>query len=255
MCEPGDAVDRIFPAKARRWGGDLTQLDDEPTADSAARLSVMWRALTALRRPRHSISGRLMFVVLLTTVLALLVAGGALLVTDLRDSRPRLGGRRQHRSGHSRPQRRTRTFLRRSRRRLAQPERAVSEAVHRDRRSLYATGDLYTYYARVEDVRAPQAMPELSAGVYTSGEPVDCCGRSFRTASCSARFICNRATTLPGASRRTPVCSRSVLVLSLTVALLASGWLQHVIAEPTEAIASAARGIVERRDYSLRARK
>ena len=51
------------------------------------------------------------------------------------------------------------------------------------------------------------------------------------------------------------MCSRTVLVLSLTVALLASGWLQHVISEPTEAIADAARGIVERRDYSLRARK
>ena len=64
----------------------MAQLDDEPTADRL-RLSVMWRALKTLRRPHHSISGRLMFVVLLTTTLALLVAGGALLVTDLRDSR------------------------------------------------------------------------------------------------------------------------------------------------------------------------
>jgi PAS domain S-box-containing protein len=46
-----------------------------------------------------------------------------------------------------------------------------------------------------------------------------------------------------------------VMVLSLLVAYLLSRQLQRVITEPLEAMAAAARDIVERRDYSLRARK
>src|SRR4029077_15551564 len=46
-----------------------------------------------------------------------------------------------------------------------------------------------------------------------------------------------------------------VMLLSLTVAVLASGWLQRVITEPLDSIASVARGIVEKRDYSLRVRQ
>jgi PAS domain S-box-containing protein len=46
-----------------------------------------------------------------------------------------------------------------------------------------------------------------------------------------------------------------VMALSLLVAYLLSRRLQRVITEPLEAMARAAREIVERRDYSLRARK
>src|SRR5690606_13693383 len=46
-----------------------------------------------------------------------------------------------------------------------------------------------------------------------------------------------------------------VLALGLGAALLASAWLRRVITGPMDSMASVARQIVERRDYSLRARK
>ena len=215
----------------------------------------MWRALKALRRPRHSISGRLMFVVLLTTVLALLVTGGALLVTDLRDSRrawaddasteasilalsvaPALSF--DDRAAASR----SLSALQ------AKPSIVIA--------ALYSPqGDLYTYYARVEDVRAPESMPELSAGVHTNGERVELLRPIVQNGELLGTIYLQSRYDVTGRIKAYAGVLASVLVLSLTVALLASGWLQHVITEPTEAIADAARGIVERRDYSLRARK
>ena len=44
-------------------------------------------SLAAVRHPRHSVSGKLIGVVLLTTALALAVAGFALLLSDLREGR------------------------------------------------------------------------------------------------------------------------------------------------------------------------
>jgi PAS domain S-box-containing protein len=247
-------VERIFPAKARRWGEDLAQLDNEPRADGP-QLSAVWRALKALRRPRHSISGRLMLVVLLTTVLALMVAGAGLLITDLRDSRRAWADDASTEAGI-----------------LAL---SVAPALSFDDRAaasrglsalqakpsivvaaLYTPqGDLYTYYARVEDVRAPERMPELSAGVYTSGERVELLRPIVQNGELLGTIYLQSRHDVTGRIKAYAGVLAVVLVLSLTVALLASGWLQHLITAPTEAIANVARGIVDRRDYSLRARK
>ena len=47
----------------------------------------------------------------------------------------------------------------------------------------------------------------------------------------------------------------AVMVLALAVALLLSSWLQRALTEPILAVAMAARRVVERRDFSVRARK
>ena len=47
----------------------------------------------------------------------------------------------------------------------------------------------------------------------------------------------------------------AVMVLALAAALLLSTWLQRAVTEPILAVAAAARRVVERRDFSVRARK
>jgi PAS domain S-box-containing protein len=215
----------------------------------------MWRALKALRRPRHSISGRLMFVVLLTTVLALLVAGGALLVTDLSDSRRAWADDVSTEAGilalSIAPALSfdDRAAASRSLSALQAKPSVVIAALYSPQ------GDLYTYYARVEDVRAPQSIPELSTGVHTTGERVELLRPIVQNGELLGTIYLQSRYDVTGRIKAYAGVLATVLVLSLTVALLASGWLQHVITEPTEAIADAARGIVERRDYSLRAKK
>ena len=98
-------------------------------------------------------------------------------------------------------------------------------------------------------------MPELSAGVHTNGERVELLRPIVQNGELLGTIYLQSRYDVTGRIKAYAGVLASVLVLSLTVALLASGWLQHVITEPTEAIAGAARGIVERRDYSLRARK
>jgi PAS domain S-box-containing protein len=215
----------------------------------------VWRALTALRRPRHSISGRLMFVVLLTTVLALLVAGAGLLVTDLRDSRRAWADDASTEAGilalsvapalsfdDRAAAVRTLNALQ------AKPSIAVA--------ALYTPqGDLYTYYARDEDVRAPESIPELSQGVHTNGERVELLRPIVQNGELLGTIYLQSRYDVTGRIKAYAGVLAVVLVLSLAVALLASGWLQHVITEPMDAIANVAQGIVDRRDYSLRARK
>ena len=209
----------------------------------------------ALRRPRYSITGRMMLVVLLTTVLALLVAAAGLLVTDLRDSRrawandvateasimalsvaPALSF--DDRAAASR----TLNALQ------AKPSIAVA--------ALYTSrGNLFARYARSEDAIAPERLPQLRPGVHVQGERVEFVrpivqnGEALGTIYLQARYdVTGRLKAYAGVLA-------IVLVLSLVVALLASGWLQRGITAPMEAMADVARGIVERRDYSLRATK
>lgn len=215
----------------------------------------MWRALKAFRLSRRSISGRLMLVVLLTTVLALLVAGAGLLVTDLRDGRrasaadtgteadilalsiaPALSF--DDRAAASRSLKAMR----------AKPSITVA--------ALYTPqGRLYTYYARSEINGAPARIPNLRPGVHTTGESVELLRPVVQNGELLGTIYLRARYDVTGRIKAYAGVLATVLVLSLAVALLASGWLQRVIAEPMEAMADVAHGIVERRDYSLRARK
>ena len=47
----------------------------------------------------------------------------------------------------------------------------------------------------------------------------------------------------------------AVMVLSLLIALVISGWLQAVLTKPILDVAALTRQVVERRDFSLRVRK
>ena len=209
----------------------------------------------ALRRSRYSISGRMMLVVLLTTALALLLAGAGLLITDLRDSRqtwaediateadilalsvaPAL-------SFDDRP-----AAARSLNALQAKPSIAIA--------ALYSPrGDIYTYYARFEDSAPPTQLPGMGIKAQVHGDRVELLrpvvqgGETLGTIYLQARY---------DTTQRIKAYARvvaAVFVLSLLVALLVSVQFQRVITEPLESIASAARQVVGRRDYSLRATK
>src|SRR5690349_20279195 len=52
-----------------------------------AGMARLWPAIAAIAHARHSLSGRLMLVMLTTTAIALLAAGASLLLIDLRNDR------------------------------------------------------------------------------------------------------------------------------------------------------------------------
>ena len=197
-----------------------------------------------------------MLVVLLTTVLALLVAAAGLLVTDLRDSRRAwandVAPKPASLPSASRPALSfdDRAAASRSLNALqAKPSIAVA-ALYTPRGE-----SLYVLRARPRSAMRRSACPELSAGVHVKGERVEFLrpivqnGEALGTIYLQARYdVTGRIKAYAGVLA-------VVLVLSLVVALLASGWLQRGITEPMEAMADVARGIVERRDYSLRASK
>jgi two-component system, sensor histidine kinase len=227
---------------------------ESPMLSRPAR-STVGRALAALRRPRHSLSGRVMSVVLLTTALALVIAGAGLLLTDLRGSRqawaediatqadilvlsvaPALSF--EDRAAASR----SLNALQ------AKPSVAVA--------AVYSpTGDLYTYYARSVDALPSKRLPELSEGVHVRGDrvellrPVVQSSETLGTIYLQARYdITQRIKAYAG-------ILVAVMILSLALALLASSQLQRLITGPIASIANVARQVVGRRDYSLRATK
>lgn len=117
-----------------------------------------------------------------------------------------------------------------------------------------AHGSLYASYVREGTPPAP-ARPPAIAGVHISGERVDLVQPVVRdtetlgTLYLEGRYeIASRVYTYLG-------IFGLVMVLSLLIAYALSKRLQRVITEPLEAMSIVAREIVDRRDYSLRARK
>jgi signal transduction histidine kinase/ActR/RegA family two-component response regulator len=209
----------------------------------------------AISRPRHSVGGKVMAVVLTTTILALLVACAALLYTDLRQDRASasddLATEGQILALEMAPT-------------LASADR---EAAHRDLAALKARasiraaavyssdGALYAQYTAAHESAVAASVPHTAAGVYFRGDrvellrPIEQDGQRLGTVYLRAR------NDVVGRVKAYARILATVMVLSLAVALMASAWLQNVITRPMESMASVARQIVERRDYSLRARK
>jgi PAS domain S-box-containing protein len=116
-----------------------------------------------------------------------------------------------------------------------------------------ANGTLYASYARPGEAAAPARPPP--AGLRMNGERIEIAhqvalnGEILGTIYLRARYALG--------ARAAGYLGIFVLVtlLALAVAFLFSSGLQQRISEPLDAMAGVAREIVNRRDYSLRARK
>jgi PAS domain S-box-containing protein len=117
-----------------------------------------------------------------------------------------------------------------------------------------ANGHLYAYYSKDPRVIPSPQVPVIDSNRITGqqAEIVQPIARGAETLG--SLYIKGQYDVM---SRVTAYISifGLVMALSLFVAYLLSRRLQRVITEPLEAMTHAAREIVERRDYSLRARK
>jgi signal transduction histidine kinase/ActR/RegA family two-component response regulator len=218
-------------------------------------IKLFWTELTAARRTRESVRGKLMRVVSLTTVIALLVAGAALLWHDLTVYRQSwtsdLTTEANILSISMAPA-------------LAFDDQAAAE---RDLVALEArpqvllaalylpNGELYADYVRSGAAPPPPQLPSAITGMRISGERVELTQRIIRngewlgTISLRARYdITGRVLTYLG-------ILAVVIAISLLAALILSTAMQRIITAPLDAMSDVARQIVHQRDYSLRVQK
>jgi methyl-accepting chemotaxis protein len=206
--------------------------------------------------PVHeSIRGKLMRVVLITTAAAVLVAGLAMLTRDLTVNRLSWAQDLANQAtiiglattpalafdDHAAAERYL-TALR------ARPRILIA--------ALYdADGRLYASYAKEPQLIPSPRVPAIDGNNRVTGQQAEIVQPVVRgTEILGSLYIKGQYDVM---SRVTAYISifGLVMALSLLVAYLLSRRLQRVITEPLEAMAQAAHEIVERRDYSLRARK
>jgi signal transduction histidine kinase/CheY-like chemotaxis protein len=214
-----------------------------------------WPELTAVRRTRESVRGKLMRVVSLTTVIALLVAGAALLWHDLSVYRHSwtsdLTTEASILSISMAPA-------------LAFDDQAAAErnlvALEARPQVLVAalylpSGELYADYVRSGAAPPASRLPNVVAGARIAGERVELTqpivrnGEWLGTIYLRARYdVTGRVVTYLG-------ILAVVIAISLFAALILSTALQRVITAPLDAMSDVARQIVHQRDYSLRVQK
>jgi PAS domain S-box-containing protein len=216
-----------------------------------------WLAVLSMRNARRSLAGKVMAVVLVTTMVALGTAGAALLITDLRDNRAALADDLVTEAGivafavqpalsfddRDRAQRNLQSL---------QARESVSAA------ALYtAEGALFAHYVRPGHADPPPRQPAhltldqphiegervlLIRPVMQAGERL---GTIYLRAEYNAALRIRAYLNVLGA----------VMIIGLLAALFVSSWLQRVVSRPMESMANVARQIVEQRDYSYRADK
>jgi PAS domain S-box-containing protein len=213
-----------------------------------------WNPLPSAESVRRSVRGKLMRVVLLTTSIALAVAGIAMLTHELTVYRQSWAADLSNEAAILALS--TAPALAFDDQVVA--ERNVSALQARPRvktAAIYAAdGGLYASYVR-EGEPPPAPRAPLMSGMRVSGDRIEIAqpvvrnGESLGTIYLTARYdIAGRVETYLE-------IFAVVMLLSLAVAYAFSRGLQQVITEPLEAITSVARDVVNRRDYSLRAAK
>ena len=196
-----------------------------------------------------------MAVVLLTTAIALLVAGATLLATDIRQDRRTWGNSLQTTGdilalttapalSFDDPDSADRSLA----------ALAVQPSIHAA--AIYdARGVLFAHFQRSDAPEPPPLLPDLGAGMHSGADqtellqPVMHGNERLGTIYLRGHYdVSGRVLTYLGVLT-------SIMLLGLVAAMLAAGWLQRVISRPMESITSVARQIVEGRGYSLRAHK
>ncbi|HVQ35395.1 MAG TPA: CHASE sensor domain-containing protein, partial [Candidatus Bathyarchaeia archaeon] len=117
-----------------------------------------------------------------------------------------------------------------------------------------AEGKLFAFYARAGYTEpVPQRLDEFSLGIHgerlTLATPIIEDGQRLGTLVIDARYG-QRARLLAYT-----LILGGVTLGALLASLLVSSWLQRAVVEPILGVAAAARGVIERRDLSVRARK
>jgi PAS domain S-box-containing protein len=215
-------------------------------------VSVAWAALLSLRDARRSVRGKLVGAVLLTTIIVLLVSGGAILLHDLSVYRSTwasdLATEANILSVSTAP------ALAFDDRKVAAHDLAALQARPRVRAAAIYTADgrLFVSYVQADEPPLPATAPEFAREVTVRGERVEIAqGISYNGEFLGTIYLRARYD-LAGRIQAYVGIFALITALSLVLALVLSASLQRAITLPLEVIAEVARQIVERRDYSLR---
>jgi two-component system, sensor histidine kinase len=231
----------------------MTAPDSPDDADRlASRLLAGWRALKSVRATRRTVGGKLTLVVLLTTAIALTVAGALLLISDLRDNRaqrtrdlqteadivamaiaPALSFNDQQ------------AAIRNLNALQARPALDVA--------ALYAAdGSVYASFFRDPASPPLPPLPVVRRGLSTDSgtielfRPVVQNGETLGTLYFRAHYdVTARVLSFLQ-------ILGLVMLLSLVAAIFAAGWLQRVITMPLNAIHTVARRVMQGGNQSLR---
>jgi PAS domain-containing protein len=216
-----------------------------------------WRVLHAIRNARRSLAGKLMVVMLVTTLIALTAAGAALIITDLRDSRANWADDMRTEAGivafavqpalsfndHDRAERNLSSL---------QARESISAA------ALYTPdGALFAQYVRQGHAPPPARppgdlefdMPRIDGERVLLLRPVIQNGETLGSIYLRAEYDIGERV------RAYLNILGAVMIIGLLAALFASSWLHRVVSRPMDSMAQVARRIVEERDYSYRADK
>ncbi len=215
----------------------------------------LYAAFGALRHPWRSARGRLMAIVLLTTVTVLLVSGIAFLAHDLSVYRASWAAdvaTEANILGLS-----TAPAMAFDDRDVAARNLVALEA----RPSVLAAalytpdGRLYARYVRSGRQPPPDQIAATGEGVTMVGERVEIKQRIAFNGEFLGTLYLRACYDVAGRVWAYVGIFAAVTVLSLLLALMMSASLQRSITVPLEEIAEVAQGIVHRRDYSLRVPK
>jgi len=207
----------------------------------------LWRAITG------SVRGKTIAVVIATTLVALLVNSGALLYYEVRAlEEDHLGDMRTQADILARAASPALAF--KDPKAAAQDLRTLKANPHIEAAALYGPdGALFATYAREGQAEIPARARRLGhrteGGTMWLFHPVLEEGERLGTVYLRSRTgLSERVIGYLG-------IVGAVLVLALGVAWLVSAWLQRALTDPILNVAAAARRVLERRDFSVRAEK
>ena len=194
-----------------------------------------------------------MVVILSTTAIALAAAGAALLFSDLRASRASwtddLVTESAILSLAVQPALSFNDRAAAHRNLNAMQARTSIEAA-----ALYgADGTLFAHYVRPSLAPPPSRLPTLAPGIKIDGGRVELIRSVVQNGERLGTIYLRAQYDVSGRVRAYLSVLAAVLGLGFIAALLASSWLQRVVSRPMESMATVARQIVEKRDYSFRA--
>ena len=234
---------------------DDSAATESPSRVQPAGLLASWRALRSIRHVRRSVSAKMTLIVLLTTVIALLVAGVGLLFSDLRENRAELARDWQTEADILAMSIAPALSFDDQTSAVRSLSALQARAALRVAALYSADGELYASYVRPGEAEPPPIRPAVAPGTHVRGErielirPVVQNGETIGAIYFLAKYdVTGRVTSF---ARILAV----VLVLSLIVAIFAAGWLQGVLTTPIAAVSGVARRIVSGRDYALRVPK
>ena len=206
------------------------------------------------RHARRSVGRKLMLVALVTTVIALLVAGVSLLTRDLHAYRVGLGSDLQSEADilalstgpalafDDHP-----TAVRNVAALSARPN-VQAVAIYGSR------GRLFAEYVRAGEPSPPQSVPRVAGGLQFRDDRIEITRPIVQNGEWLGTIYLRGRYDVRGRVEAYLGILAIVWVLSLGIALALSRVLQRGITEPLSSMAQIARQVIRQRDYSLRAR-